>query len=369
MFSTREVRVLNMSDRTSGEFIMELSDRKKRILRTVVDRFIQTAEPVGSKAVAESCGFQVSSATIRNEMAALEQMGLLEQPHTSAGRIPTPLGYRVYVNELMEQQRLSLEETEMINRVLRSKVQQLDRIISEAGKLTSQLTNYPAYALTAKVKECTVERFAIVTIDAHTFILVAMLSDDSVKNKLVRLHYEIRADQLTRLGSVLNARFTGIGERDITPELIVSAERSIDDSLGLVAIAVGFTIEILTASRAHDSFLTGTSHLLDLPEFKDTDKAQKIIRYLSDDAELLKLPAPDAAGSARITIGPENLAEELKDSSVVVARYNVGDDMQGIIGVVGPTRMDYTQVSSKLAYIAQGLGWLLSGGFTLPGDE
>ena len=348
---------------------MDLSERKKRILRTVVDRYIATAEPVGSKSVAEFCGLQVSSATIRNEMADLEKLGLLEQPHTSAGRIPTSLGYRVYVNELMERQRLSVEEAEMINDILRSKVQQLDRIISEAGRLTSQLTKYPAYALTAKIRECTIERFAIVHVDDHTFILVAMLSDDSVRNKLVRLHYEVRSEQLDKLSNVLNARFTGLREAEITPELILSAERSVNDSLGLVAIAAGFAIEILIASRAHDSFLTGTSHLLELPEFKDAEKAQKIINYLSNDAELLKLPAPDAAGSARITIGPENLADELKDSSVVVARYNVGDDMQGIIGVVGPTRMDYTQVASKLSYIAQGLGWLLSGGFTLMGGE
>lgn len=348
---------------------MELSERKKRILRTIVERYIDSAEPVGSKTVADSIGMQISSATIRNEMASLESLGLLEQPHTSAGRIPTSLGYRIYVNELMERQRLSTEEIELINGILRSKVQQLDHIISEAGRLTSQLTNYPAYALTAKTHECTIDHYAIVRIDAHTFILVAMLSDDSVKNKLVRLHFEINQEMLNKLENILNTRFTGLTEAMITSDLIISAERSLNDTVGLVAIAAGFSIEILLASKSHESFLTGTSHLLEHPEFKDTDKAQRILNYLSNEAELLKLPAPDAAGSARITIGPENLAEELKDSSVVVARYNVGDDLQGIIGVVGPTRMDYTQVSSKLSYIAQGLSWLLSGGFTLMGED
>lgn len=348
---------------------MELSDRKKQILRAVVERYIATAEPVGSKSLVDACDLKVSSATIRNEMSALETMGLLEHPHTSAGRIPTTLGYRLYVNELMERQRLSIEDTELINSMLRNKVQQLDRIISEAGRLTSQLTNYPAYALTAKIHECTIERFAIIPIDIHAFIIVAMLSDDTVKNKLIRLHFEVSADMLNKLNAILNARFTGLTEAQITSDLILSAERSLGDTLGLISIAVGFAIEILLANKSHESYLAGASHLLEHPEFKDTEKAQRILQYLSNESELLKLPAPDTFGNTRITIGPENLANELKDSSVVVARYHVGDDMEGIIGVVGPTRMDYTQVASKLSYIAQGLSWLLSGGFTLMGDN
>lgn len=348
---------------------MELSERKKRILRAVVDYYVATAEPVGSKIIASECGLQVSSATIRNEMAELESMGLLEQPHTSAGRIPTSLGYRVYVNELMEDQRLPQEDTAMINRALRSKLQQQDKLVSEAGRLTSQLTNYPAYAVASKRSRAFITRFDFIHVDRNTFIIVAILSGDEVKNKLVRLHYEVSSAMLSKLGAVFNARFTNLPEEEITPALIRSAERSIGDELGLVAISAGFAIEILLNASARDSYVAGASHLLEHPEFHDVDKAQRVLKYLSDEKELLKLPTPDKDGAPRITIGPENLAEELKDSSVVVARFNAGDNMEGILGVVGPTRMDYTKVAAQLSYIAQGLSWLLSGGFTLMGGD
>ena len=128
---------------------MDLTERKRRILRAIIDSYIQSAEPVGSKAIASAIGMEVSSATIRNEMADLESMGLLEKPHTSAGRIPSPKGYRLYVNELMEEHKLSLQETERINQALRLKMQELDRVLDQAGRVVSQLTNYPAFALSS----------------------------------------------------------------------------------------------------------------------------------------------------------------------------------------------------------------------------
>ena len=346
---------------------MNLTERKKKILRAVVDRYVETAEPVGSKGIATK--LNVSSATVRNEMADLENMGLLEQPHTSAGRVPTSLGYRIYVNELMEQQRLSLEDTELINKALRSRVQQLDKIISEAGRVTSLLTNYPAYALAVSTRSVTITRFDLIHVDKHTFVIVAILSNYTVQNKLVHLHFEVEADMLSKLSATFNARFTGLPDEEITPVLIQSTERAVGDTTGLVSIIAGFAIEILMDTKSRETFLTGTSHLLELPEFQDIGKAKKVLKYLSNDDELLKLPTPELAGNAKITIGPENLAEELKDSSVVVAKYNAGDNLQGIIGVVGPTRMHYEKVAARLSYIAQGLSWLLSGGFTLMGID
>ncbi len=345
---------------------MKLSDRKKKILRTVIDRYIETAEPVGSKAVLADCGLSVSSATIRNEMADLEELGLLEQPHTSAGRIPTALGYRIYVNELMAQHRLSVEETEQINQGLRRQMQQLDRVLSDAGKLTSELTNYPAYALSAAVSLVTPSRYELIYVDRNTFIIVIMLSNNTVKNKLVHLPVQIDQPALVKLSTQFNASFTGITEDKITPQLISAAERATNDTIGLVGVIAGFTIEVLNSVKTRETYVAGTSHIFEHPEFQDVGKAQKLLNYLSNDGELLQLPAPEEVSGTKITIGPENLAEELKDSSVVVARYNIGDDMQGLIGVVGPTRMDYSKVSAKLSYIANGMSRLLSGNGALP---
>lgn len=345
---------------------MTLSDRKKKILRAVVDYYIETAEPVSSKIIAQSSGLGISSATIRNEMAELESMGYLEQPHTSAGRIPSPLGYRVYVNELMLHQKLSIEETERINAGLKGKMMQLDKIVSDAGKLTSMLTNYPVFALSAAAAQLTITRFDLISVDQYSFIIVAMLSNETVKNKLVHLTTPVDADTLSKMATVFNGSFTRITEDKITTQLIQTTERTTGDTMGLVAVIAGFAIEVLSSSQQSETYLGGTSHLLQHPEYQDLGKAQKLLSYLSDDEGILKLAAPEEDADIKITIGPENLAEELKDSSVIVAKYDAGNNVQGLIGVVGPTRMDYSKVAAKLSYITKELSTMLSGEKRLP---
>lgn len=345
---------------------MDLSERKKKILKAVIDDYVDTAEPVGSKTIAQNAGLGLSPATIRNEMAELEDMGYLEQPHTSAGRIPSSSGYRIYVNELMHRQRLSLEETEEINRGLRYKMQQLDKIITEAGRLTSRMTSYPAYALTATAPQTTISRFDLIYVDNSTFIIVVMLSNNTVKNKLVRLPVQVEQAVLSKLSTLFNASFVGIPDERITTALIQATERAAGDTTGIVAVIASFAIEVLGEVKTTETYVTGTSHLLRHPEYRDVEKAQRLLSYLSDGEELLKLPTPDETDDIKITIGSENLADELKSSSVIVARYNAGDGMQGLIGVVGPTRMDYSKVAAKLSYIANGLSRLLSGGDVSP---
>ena len=198
---------------------MGISDRKKKILAALVDEYIKTAEPVGSKAIAKLADLGCSSATIRNELAELTEMGYLEQPHTSAGRIPTPAGYRMYVNELMEKQKLSLEETEEINRRLNDKMMQLDSMMSDVGKIASQLTDYPALAF-ASYAPAVITRFDLIYIDANTFIIVVMLSNNTVKNKLVHLPVSVGQGMINKLSALFNANFTNIKNDKITPVLI-----------------------------------------------------------------------------------------------------------------------------------------------------
>lgn len=342
---------------------MEISERKKKILAAVVDNYIATAEPVGSKAIAPELGF--SSATIRNELAELERMGYLEQPHTSAGRVPTPQGYRLYVNELMHRHKLSLEETEAINLSLNQKMQQLDRLIADVGQLASNMTSYPALAMTAHSRSV-ISRFDLIYVDANTFIIVCMLSNNSVKNKLIRLPFSVEQSMVQKLSALFNAHFTGITDDEVTPVLISSVERAACDTMGLTAIIAGFAIEILSEAGAAETFVTGTSNLLQQPEYRDPDKAHKLLSYLNDREHLLSLPLPQGAGDVKVLIGPENVAEELKDSSVILASYDAGDGTQGLIGVVGPTRMDYAKVAARLGYIASGISRLLAGGDAPP---
>jgi len=341
---------------------MAISERKKKILAAVVEEYIRTAEPVGSKAIAQTAGLGCSSATIRNELAELVNMGYLEQPHTSAGRVPTPMGYRMYVNELMQMQKLSLEETEDINRRLNTRLQELDDTISQVSRLASQLTDYPALALTAQ-SAVTIKRFDIIYVDANTFIIVAMMSNNTVKNKLVRLPVSVNEGLMKRLSSLFNANFTGISEDQITPLLINSTERAADDTMGISSVIASFAIEILSEADRPLAFVTGENRLLNQPEYRDPDKAHRLMSYLSTGGHILP-PADNMTGSeeVRVLIGPENVAEELKDSSVVIASYDAGDNTRGLIGVVGPTRMDYSAVAAKLSFLAAGLSRRLGGG-------
>ena len=339
---------------------MEISQRKRKILTAIVENYIATAEPVGSKALAEVIG--CSSATIRNEMAELTSMGYLEQPHTSAGRVPSSAGYRLYVNELMERQKLSEAETAAINDKLAKKQQQLDDLMSEVGQLTSSMTQYPAYALAMRAPAA-VKRFDFIYVDANTFIVVVLLTDNTVKNKLVHLPFTVSQEQIQTLSSLFNAHFTGVTDEEITDSLIRSTERAAGDTYGLVAVVAAFVMETLSQAKTAPVRVAGASHLLNQPEYRDPDKAHELMNFISSGDRLLS-DIPDMGleqDGLRVTIGPENLAEELKDSSVVMASYDAGGGMRGYIGVVGPTRMDYSSVAAKLSYIAAGLSRLLAG--------
>ena len=333
---------------------MELSDRQKKVLRTVVDLYIRTAEPVGSKAIAAMPDLDYSSATIRNELAALTEAGLLEQPHTSAGRIPSPAGYRLYVDELMQNYRLSLDETKNLNDAMELKMQEFDKMLSQVGKLVSQATNLPAYVVASRQGAVTVKRYEL--IDAGgSVILVIMLSSEAVKNKLIRVPVKLGQQDLGLLSAVLNASMTDLGPEDFTPALLDKVMRSAGPAASLVPVIVDFVTEELRSQQATDVAVAGQMKLLGQPEYHDVEKAQELLSAL-DETTISNLPSViGAENGTQILVGPENVAKELKDTSVVMTKFDIGDGMQGMIGVVGPTRMDYAKVTARLSYFAENL--------------
>lgn len=347
---------------------MDLTDRKRRILRAIIESYIQTAEPVGSKAIAETVGLEVSSATIRNEMADLEAMGLLEKPHTSAGRVPSPKGYRFYVNELMDEHRLSLQETQRINQALRLKMAELDRVLTEAGRVVSQLTNYPAFALSAGTERATIRRFDLLMVERNAFIIVVMTDRDTVRNRLVRLPTDLSEAQLQMLNTLLNTTFTGLTLEEITPELMRVAQHAAGDAYGLISLVVSFAIEVLESLEQRRVHTSGIAHLLELPEYQSLDRAQPLMSYLSDEDDPTHFPIPKDS-AMNILIGPENVHAALQDTSVVMASYDIGEGMRGVIGVVGPTRMDYAKITARLTYLAEGLSRLFGHGELPEGED
>lgn len=339
---------------------MELSERKKKVLRSVVDLYIRTAEPVGSKAITELPDMKYSSATIRNEMAELTALGLLEQPHTSAGRIPSTAGYRMYVDELMMDYRLSMDETKSINNAIEEKMQRVDRMVEKVAKLVSQATELPAISVTARQRSLHVEHFELVQSGKGSVILMLMLPGDQVVNKVIKLPLSVTEMDLKLLSAVLNAALTGLSLEEITGELMEKIMASAGAAAPLVPVVLDFTQETLKTSSAANMAVAGQSRLLGLPEYQDVGKAQRVMESI-DTESFRNLPAvmSDTSGT-KVIVGPENVADELKDTSVVMTKFDIGDGMQGMIGVVGPTRMDYAKVTARLSYFAESLSKMFS---------
>ena len=334
---------------------MELTERKKKVLRSVVDLYIRTAEPVGSKAITELPDMNYSSATIRNEMADLTAMGYLEQPHTSAGRIPSPAGYRLYVDELMQDYRLSVDETKSINNAIEEKVRRVDELVEKVAKLVSQATDLPAISAASRNDTATVTRYDLIQAGQGNIILVVMLSNDQVFNKLIKLPVSAEETDLKLLAALLNAAMTELPAEGFTPALLDKVMRSAGKASSLVPVIVDFTTDVLRHQASTNVAVAGQARLLGLPEYRDVDKAQKVLESIDEDA-LSGLPAiMQSENGTKVLVGPENVSQELKDSSVIMTKFDIGDGMQGMIGVVGPTRMDYAKVTARLSYFAESL--------------
>ena len=334
---------------------MELTERKKKVLRSIVDLYISTAEPVGSKAIAELPDMNYSSATIRNEMADLLAMGYLEQPHTSAGRIPSAAGYRLYVDELMADYRLSLDETKSINLAIEEKMQRVDKLVEKVAKLVSQATDLPAISAASRQADVTVKRFDLIQAGAGSIILVVMLSDEDVVNKLIKLPLNVGENELKVLSALLNATMTTLPVEEFTAGLMERLMTSAGSAACLVPVIVEFTTDTLRRHGTTNLAVAGQSRLLGLPEYRDVDKAQRILSSIDEDT-LSNLPAVmQNENGTKVLVGPEHVAQELKDTSVVMTKFDIGDGLQGMIGVVGPTRMDYAKVTARLSYFAESL--------------
>ncbi len=331
--------------------------RKRRILKAIVDEYIQNAEPVGSKSLVDRHNMDISPATLRHEMAALEEMGYLEQPHTSAGRIPTPRGYRLYVDELMQRHRLSQQEMLAVNDTMRLRIQELDKLISEAGRLVAGMTRYATVAASPHVGVSRLQKVELFPAEPSALVIVVVLEGGVVKNKWLRLAALPSAQTITRLTASINTVFSGqtaISFYDVERCIAMTGEGS-----ELLHPILEFLSDVFKGTEHREVFLSGESHLLSQPEYRDVLKARRTLEYLSEQRHSLSLLPLDKPDGVKIMIGPENAATELSDASVILASFPISDGQSGLIGVVGPTRMDYSKLASHLTYIAARLGRLL----------
>jgi heat-inducible transcriptional repressor len=338
---------------------MELSERKKQILKAIIGDYIRTAEPVGSKTLAARPELKFSSATIRNEMSELEEMGFLEKPHTSAGRIPSPAGYRLYVDELMGACEPPEGDEDALNQ-MRGKVRELDRLVQEAGRLVSTLTNYASVAVTPYMNRTMLKQFEIISVDRSTFVIVVVTDTGLVKNKLVHTAAEVSKEESELLTYVLNQTLTGLSLDQITAERFDVVRRAAGLT-ALLAPVAEYLAELIEELGSQKVYLEGANKLLRFPEYRDTQKAQALLDYITDDRHLI--PVQRNADGIQFFIGPENGENPLSDASMIYAKYDIGTLGQGMIGIVGPTRMDYRNLSARLSRFAKGLNKLIADTF------
>jgi heat-inducible transcriptional repressor len=248
-----------------------------------------------------------------------------------------------------------MDETKSINTAIEEKMQRVDRMVEKVAKLVSQATDLPAISLASRHGGATVKRFDLILAGSGSIILVLMLSNDEVANKLIKLPIPVEDTDLKVLSAVLNATLTQLPAEDYTAELLERVMGSAGAAAALVPVIVDFTTDTLRRQASTNMAVAGQMRLLGQPEYRDVDKAQKLLTSLDEDT-LSNLPAVFRnENGTQVLVGPENVAQELKDTSVVMTKFDIGDGMHGMIGVVGPTRMDYAKVTARLSYFAESL--------------
>lgn len=332
---------------------MFLDERKKNILRAIIDDYIDTAEPIGSRTIARKHELGLSSATIRNEMADLEEMGYLEQPHTSAGRIPSDKGYRVYVDNLLQIKELPQEEIESIKNSLDIKINEMSQLIRQASIIISRLTRYTSVAITPQVRNSTIKAVQVVPVEPGKALVIVVNSTGIVRNELVKIDSNVSPDALIKISNIINDSLSGFGLHDINPETIQLIENKIGEYSVILPSIIQGVEECISQVDSPEVYTEGTTNIFNYPEFRDIIKAKGFLDILDEKSMVCKILCNSITSNSEINfqIGAENQLEGIKDCSLVTTTYSVGDVVIGSIGIIGPTRMDYGRVISSLNYI------------------
>ena len=332
-----------------------LSERKKLILKAIVEAHIDGGEPVGSKYILQNTLMSCSSATIRNEMAELEQMGYLVQPHTSAGRVPSEAGYRLYVDSLVEQYANATHEVVKINQLLKAKMSEIDQILETASRLASSMTNYTGIAIKPKASSVTMSRYEIISIDKNHFAMVMITSSGAVKTKKVQTDANIPENALERLSDLMNVLLCGVGADMITLPIIMEMESEMGDAAFLVNPAVKCVYEVMSEIDGGKLQFSGLNHLLKYPEYSDTQQLGQLLGTLENQDEILDLVSEAEGDDISVLIGSESPVKVMNNSSLVFKPIKKNGRTVGVIGVLGPRRMNYRQVLKTIDEIGESI--------------
>ncbi|OOM75067.1 heat-inducible transcription repressor HrcA [Clostridium puniceum] len=339
---------------------MSIDERKIRILQAIINDYIRTGDPVGSRTIAKNYNLGIGSATIRNEMADLEDMGYLEQPHASAGRIPSSKGYRLYVDKLMDNQRLTVEEDLRIKQyIIDSAMLEVDKIVKQTSALLSELTKLTCVIESPSVKKSFVKSIQLIKIDDYNLVSVFLTDTGLIKNHIMKLNSGVPPiETLMRINQVINNRLVNLSIEEINLEVINNLKKDLGEYEEIFNAILPVLYETLNVSNSSEVFLEGTTNIFNYAEYNDIDKAKEILSLFNDKESIMDLFNP--SDNITISIGDENYKEQAKDCSIISAEYSFDDRPIGKIGLIGPRRINYSKVIAIMSEVIKELNNILS---------
>ncbi|MEI3391560.1 MAG: heat-inducible transcriptional repressor HrcA [Clostridia bacterium] len=330
-----------------------LDDRKKKVLQAIVEEYINTAEPVSSNALISKYGLECSSATIRNEMADLEKKGLLDKMHTSSGRVPSAKGYRYYVDELLKDDNISLEEVKYISDKLETKVNEIEDLTKITANTISEITHYTTVTIGPKTDEQIIKEIKFVLLGSRMILAVIMTDTGMVKETIIKFDEDVNEKQVETINYMFNNKLKGKPIETINQPL---EEYLYNEMKGMVGVIKPIITQIKKVLfEENEIHLQGARKELDLPEFNSLQVAKNFMNILDEKELIADMLNSGFAEDINVYIGGEDEKEQLKDFSVVTFKHKIGNKDMGTIGIIGPKRMDYSKVISVMKYISKKL--------------
>ncbi|MGN0436069.1 MAG: heat-inducible transcriptional repressor HrcA [Wujia sp.] len=329
---------------------MELDDRKKKILRAIVANYLETGEPVGSRTISKFTDLNLSSATIRNEMADLEEMGYIIQPHTSAGRIPTDAGYRFYVDRLMEEK----EEVEDVKSSLLERVDRMELLLKQVAKVLAYNTNYATMVTAPNYNNKTVKFIQLSQVDIDNLLAVIVVDGNIIKNQMIRVDVALDNEDVLKFNILLNTFLQGASLEDINLEMIQAMKKQAGEYGEILDQIFQGIIDAIHEADELEIYTSGATNILKYPELGDISKTSELLEAFENKDELSHLLEEtvnkdnDNETGIQVYIGNEASVKQMKDCSLVTATYEMPEGAKGTIGIIGPKRMDYKKVVSTL---------------------
>ncbi|HIT89975.1 MAG TPA: heat-inducible transcription repressor HrcA [Candidatus Merdenecus merdavium] len=341
-----------LSANKEGGFKLEntLSDRKKRILNAIIRTYLDTGEPVGSRTISKDTDLKLSSATIRNEMADLEELGYIVQPHTSAGRIPSDKGYRLYVDSLMEEKE---REVSHMQELMIERADRMESVLKQVVRVLANNTNYATMITSPQFNRNKLKFIQLSAIDENQILAVVVVEGNIVKNTMIEVDESIDQETMLKLNILLNTHLTGLTLEEINLGMISKLKEQAGIHSGLISRVLDAVAEAIQLDEDDlEIYTSGATNIFKYPELSDNEKARELISTLEEKQQLVNLVneklSDENKNGIQVYIGNETPIQTMKDCSVVTATYELGEGMQGTIGIIGPKRMDYENVVNTL---------------------